>query len=250
MAPPLSKLNNLSTTMSGISDLERLEKLCAVFAGRKVFTTSFGQEDQYIAHLIFSAGLNIDVVTLDTGRLFSETYDVWAATEAQYGVKIQGYCPDAPSIEDFTFQNGINGFYESLENRKSCCFIRKVEPLKRAIKGAELWITGIRSEQSAGRQSMSFLVRDDENDLVKANPILDLKKATLEDFLAKHSDIPVNALHNKGYPSIGCQPCTRAIEPGEDDRAGRWWWENDDQQECGLHVGPDGRLVRTKKTPS
>ena len=191
---------------------------------------------------------SIDVVTLDTGRLFPETYALWAKTEEKYHKKIQAFYPNQKDVEALVSKNGINGFYESLEARKSCCHVRKVIPLERALNNVDIWITGIRGNQTANRQNMNFVEWDEQRKLVKVNPLLDWSKKTIDSYVETNT-IPVNILHSQNYPSIGCQPCTRAIKPGEDERAGRWWWENEvngNGQECGLHVGPDGRLVRQK----
>ena len=227
---------------------DRLAKLCDLYPTGVVFTTSFGLEDQVITHAISSQNLPIKIVTLDTGRLFSETYDVWARTEARYNQPIKAFYPNQVAIENLVLKNGINGFYDSVENRKACCHARKVEPLERALKGAKIWITGIRAEQSSGRSNLTFSENDERRQLVKVNPLLDWKREDLKAYVKRH-DVPVNVLHARGFPSIGCQPCTRAISVGEDERAGRWWWENENSsaaQECGLHVGADGKLVRTR----
>ena len=228
----------------------RLRGLVEMAAGRIVFTTSFGMEDQAIAHAIFTQDLPIDVVTLDTGRLYEETYALWADTEARYGATITPFYPDAGVLEELVAANGINGFYNSRDARHACCHVRKVEPLARALEGAAVWVTGIRADQNASRQTMAFFERDEARDLFKANPMLDWDQVRLDAYVAEHS-VPVNPLHARGFPSIGCAPCTRAVEPGEDPRAGRWWWEQTAGAggECGLHVGPDGRLTRTR-TPA
>jgi phosphoadenosine phosphosulfate reductase len=227
---------------------ERLKAVEQSSPERKVFTSSFGKEDQCITHAIFSQGLDIEIVTLDTGRLFPETYTLWADTESRYGKKIHAYYPSHQDIESFVLEKGINGFYDSQATRKQCCHIRKVVPLGRALKDAKIWITGIRMAQTASRGEMTFAENDSGRNLIKVNPLLDWSDDDMERYIRAH-DIPVNSLHAQNYPSIGCQPCTRAITAGEDPRAGRWWWENEDEnqdqnQECGLHVGPDGRLVR------
>jgi len=246
MAPPVINAQSYSTELLDLSIDDRLEFLCTEFEGRKVFTSSFGKEDQIITHIIFSRELDIEVVTLDTGRMFAETYDVWAATEKRYGKKITPFYPNNTDVEKMIANQGINGFYGGIEQRKACCFVRKVEPLKRALEGAALWITGIRSQQSNNRKDMTIVEYDESRKLYKTNPLLELTSKDVDLYLTENANIPTNKLHATGYPSIGCQPCTRAVKPGEDDRAGRWWWENNSEQECGLHVGPDGRLVRTK----
>ena len=226
----------------------RLAKVAGWDKGRVVFTTSFGMEDQILTHMICSQGLDIDIVTLDTGRMFEETYKVWADTESTYKVKIKAFFPLHEDVEAMTKAQGINGFYDSVANRKECCRIRKVVPLGRALEGGDHWITGIRAEQSSSRSDLKYVEYLADKSLIKSNPLLDWSKADMHEYLKANSEIPVNSLHAKGFPSIGCAPCTRAVMAGEEDRAGRWWWE-DDNQECGLHVGEDGRLVRTPKSP-
>ena len=231
--------------IGGATPAERLASLRAAVPGRILFTTSFGLEDQAIAHLIFTQKLAIEVATLDTGRLFPETYEVWAETEARYGVRIRSFHPDAATLAAFVADAGINGFYHSKEARTACCFVRKVEPLNRALAGAGAWVTGLRAGQSEEREGVALAGWDEERQLVKLNPLFDWSREQVAAFCAAEG-VPVNALHAAGFLSIGCQPCTRAVRTGEQERAGRWWWETDGPSECGLHLGPDGRLVRTK----
>lgn len=200
-----------------------------------IFTTSFGIEDQVISDLIFKNNLNIQVVSLDTGRLFPETYKVHQSTIEKYNKKIQVYFPQTQAAQDLLSEKGPYSFYESVENRKECCNIRKVEPLRRALKGFDIWISGIRAEQSSGRTNMQIVEKDLGYGLIKINPLLNW---TLEEVMAylEKNNVPYNSLHHKGFVSIGCEPCTRAIKPGEDFRAGRWWWENNSGKECGLHT--------------
>jgi phosphoadenosine phosphosulfate reductase len=224
---------------------ERLAGLRREVPGRIVFTTSFGIEDQAIAHFVFTSGLDIEVVTLDTGRLFPSTYKVWAETEEKYGVRIRSYHPDQAALAAQVADAGINGFYHSIEARKGCCGVRKVEPLGRALEGAAAWVTGLRADQSGDRSSVALAAWDAERSLVKFAPLFDWSRDRVAEFCAAEG-VPVNELHAKGFVSIGCEPCTRATAPGEPERAGRWWWEADGARECGLHVGADGRLVRAK----
>jgi phosphoadenosine phosphosulfate reductase len=221
----------------------RLAAIVAQAAGAIILTTSFGLEDQVLTDLVARAKLPVRFATLDTGRLFPEVYDLWAQTEARYGIVIQPFYPRHDAIEAFVRQNGINAFYGSREARKTCCDIRKVEPLGRALAGADVWLTGLRADQSAARAAVRLAEVDEARGLIKASPLLDWSR---EQALAhaKAHDVPLNPLHEKGFVSIGCQPCTRAIAPGEPERAGRWWWEDDAAKECGLHVGADGRLAR------
>jgi phosphoadenosine phosphosulfate reductase len=213
---------------------DRLAALRQAIAGRVVFTTSFGLEDQAVAHALFTRELGIEVVTLDTGRLFPETYQVWSETERRYGRRIHAFSPDHRSLEALVVRQGIDGFRSSVEARLACCGVRKVATLGRALVGASGWITGMRAEQSADRAAMWFAAFDAEHDLIKANPLLDWTRARVAEFVRAHA-IPYNPLHDNGFLSIGCAPCTRAVAPGEPERAGRWWWEQDAKKECGLH---------------
>lgn len=233
--------------IGGVTPGARLASLRDNVDGRVVFTTSFGLEDQAIAHLIFTQGLKIDVVTLDTGRLFPSTYTLWAETEERYGVRIRPFYPDPELLAEFVADWGINGFYHAREARSGCCGIRKVEPLRRALAGAAGWVTGLRADQSGQRGAVDLAAWDETHGLIKLAPLFDCTRAQVADFCAAQ-DVPINPLHSQGYLSIGCEPCTRALRPGEPERAGRWWWESDDMKECGLHVGTDGKLVRAKVT--
>jgi phosphoadenosine phosphosulfate reductase len=226
-------LLQLNETLGKLNAAERLAHICSLFPEGVVFSTSLGQEDQVLTYFIAKQKLPVQIFTLDTGRLFQETYDLLDRTIARYKVPVKIFFPEAARVEAMVNQKGPNSFYESVENRKECCFIRKVEPLNRALKGANVWITGLRAEQSDNRHDLPFAEWDEAHQLVKINPLLDW---TLDQLLAfiKEQNIPYNSLHDKGFPSIGCAPCTRAIEPGEDIRAGRWWWEAS-QKECGLH---------------
>ena len=219
---------------------ERISIIAAEIPGRVTFSTSLGIEDQAVTHAISSAGTTIDIFTLDTGRHFPETLDTLFETEARYGIKIRTMFPDAAEVEELVANDGIYGFRYSVDARKACCDIRKVRPLNRALAGAAGWITGLRREQSQGRAVVPFAAYDPAQKLIKLNPIADWTLAHLESYVEANK-IPVNALHAKGFPSIGCQPCTRAIASGEDIRAGRWWWENENGKECGLHVAPAGK---------
>ena len=237
--------DQIAADWDALSPAQRLVSLRRTVAGRLVFTTSFGAEDQALTHIIAEAGLDIELATLDTGRLFPETYDVWAATEQRYGLRIRGYYPQPSALASDVSEHGINGFSDNVQARKACCAVRKVEPLRRALLGAVGWITGLRADQSEARHSVPWLARDDGFSLLKANPLRDWSRDQVSDFLAAHA-VPHNVLHAQGFVSIGCAPCTRAIEPGESERAGRWWWEAS-SKECGLHVGPDGRRVRAQQ---
>lgn len=228
----------LDSRLSALDRLEdRLREISNSVPGRVTFSTSLGIEDQAVLHGIAKSGASIDVFTLDTGRHFPETLETLEASENVYDIKIRVMFPDAREVEDLVARDGIYGFRLAVENRKACCDVRKVQPLKRALAGASGWVTGLRREQSTGRAHVPFASWDAENGLVKLNPLADWSLERLEAYVADNA-IPVNPLHARGFPSIGCQPCTRAIRPGEDIRAGRWWWENEDGKECGLHNRP------------
>jgi len=229
------KLKELSDKLAGKTIEERLEKIASLFPEKTIFTTSFGIEDQVITQKIFTNNLPIKVVTLDTGRLFPETYEVFSQTIIRYNKNINVYFPDYHAVENMVSQKGPLSFYKSLENRKECCTIRKVVPLNRALAGMECWISGIRSSQSDNRSNMSDLEYDEDKNLFKFHPLFDWSFEDVEKYI-KENYIPYNALHDKGYLSIGCEPCTRAVKPGEDFRAGRWWWESEGPKECGCHV--------------
>lgn len=214
---------------------EVIKKLTEEFPGQVTFSTSFSFEDQVITHQILSNQLPVKIFTLDTGRLFEETYSVWSATNENYQTNIKAYYPDRSSLEPFIEEKGPNSFYESLENRKNCCFIRKVEPLKRALKGNAIWITGLRAEHSANRHDMPQVEWDETNQIIKYHPILHWTTEEVKNYINKNN-IPYNILHDRGFVSIGCAPCTRAIKQGENFRAGRWWWEDNSKKECGLHI--------------
>ncbi len=225
----------LGWALAGLDLAGRLAAIHETVEGTVVFTTSFGLEDQVIMHHICDAGLDIDVVTLDTGRLFPETYATWEETEQHYGRRIRAVYPDRGALERLIGAQGINGFYRSKDARVACCDVRKVEPLGRALAGAKGWITGLRADQSAARGGLRIVAADRARNLLKFNPLLDWTRQAAEDFAAVHR-VPINPLHKKGFLSIGCAPCTRAVRPGETERAGRWWWEDESKKECGLHV--------------
>jgi phosphoadenosine phosphosulfate reductase len=235
----------LNAVFPTIGPLERLKLLVERVPGRTVFTTSLGIEDQMLTHLIFTGGLKIEVKTLDTGRLFPESYTLWRTTEEKYGRRIKALYPKAEALEALVDDQGIDGFYYAPEFRKACCGVRKVEPLGRALDGAAGWVTGLRRDQSANRESMEFVGYDGARDMIKANPLFDWTRDRIRAF-TEAEGVPVNPLHQKNFLSIGCAPCTRALQPGEPERAGRWWWEEETMRECGLHIEADGRVVRAK----
>lgn len=212
-----------------------LVQIAERYPNKAAFSTSLSMEDQVITHYIYSNNLPIKIFTLDTGRLFPETYAVLSSTLERYGKKIEVYFPQSVSVEKLVTEKGPLSFYHSLENRKECCFIRKVEPLNRALEGIDCWITGLRAEHSENRKSLPMVELDPTRNIVKVHP---LAKWTTEEIRREIlvNNIPYNVLHDRGFVSIGCQPCTRAIQEGDDFRAGRWWWENNDKKECGLHT--------------
>lgn len=204
------------------------------------FSNSMGAEDMVLTDLIAQNfneknGPRLEMFSLDTGRLPQETYDLMQEVRKRYSVPLKIYFPEAAQVEKYVAQNGVNGFYDSVENRKACCHMRKVEPLKRALAGKKAWITGMRRDQAVTRTSLEVSSFDADHGLQKFNPLLDWTNAEVWEYLKQH-DVPYNKLHDQFYPSIGCAPCTRAVTPGEDIRSGRWWWENPENKECGLHV--------------
>ena len=229
----------LSEKTKRFSIEETLAFLANEYQNKVVFSTSFGQEDQVITALIAKNDLPITIFTLDTGRLFQETYDVFHKTLKKYKKEIKVYFPEADAVEKLLEAKGPNSFYDSVENRKECCFIRKVAPLTNALKGNEIWITGLRAEQSENRNDLQEFEYDEKFQLIKYNPLLKWTLKEVEDYLEKNN-VPQNVLHKQGFVSIGCAPCTRAISPGEDIRAGRWWWESS-HKECGLHSPLTGK---------
>ncbi|HEX5363955.1 MAG TPA: phosphoadenylyl-sulfate reductase [Gallionella sp.] len=199
------------------------------------FANSLGAEDMVLTDLIAKRAIDIEMFSLDTGRLPAETYVLMQQLRERYKLPLKVYFPESASVEAYVAQHGVNGFYDSVENRKGCCFVRKVEPLRRALSGKGAWVTGMRREQAATRGSLEVSSFDADNGLQKFNPLLEWSNAEVWEYI-KANDVPYNKLHDQFYPSIGCAPCTRAITPGEDIRAGRWWWENPENKECGLHV--------------
>ena len=204
------------------------------YAGKIALSSSLSIEDQVLTDMICKTDKRTKIFTLDTGRLFPETYELIDRTNKAYDIRIQVYFPDHAEVENMVAEKGINLFYDSVESRKQCCRVRKLEPLKRAFQGLEVWICGLRQEQSITRYGTHLVEWDGNNGLIKLNPLYLWHENEVWDYIRKHG-VPYNKLHDRGYPSIGCQPCTRAVEPGEDIRAGRWWWETPMSKECGLH---------------
>lgn len=213
---------------------ETIGLLTAAWPGAVTFSTSFSNEDQVITDLIQQHQLPVSLFTLDTGRLFPETYSTWSRTLEFYQTSIKPYYPEAETLSDFVAANGPNAFYESVELRTSCCAIRKVVPLRKALQGNAIWITGLRAEHSPARKDLELLEWDASNQLIKYHPLLHWTTEEVKQYIYQKG-IPYNPLHDKGFVSIGCAPCTRAIQAGEDFRAGRWWWEDSTKKECGLH---------------
>ncbi len=228
-------VNELNEIVKSLDYVEALNFIAGKYKNKTVFTTSFGFEDQVITDMIFKNNIDINVVTLDTGRLFKETYKVYSQTLDTYKKTIKAYFPKNDEVEKMMSEKGPYSFYNSVDNRIECCNIRKVEPLNRALKGIELWITGIRAEQSPNRKGMTFFELDEARQIIKYNPLLNFTFTEVKKYIKEHH-VPYNVLHDKGFVSIGCEPCTRAINAGDDFRAGRWWWESDSLKECGLHT--------------
>lgn len=228
-------LEEIAEQIKDMEPIGAIAYLAELFPGQITFSTSFGWEDQVITDMIFANDLPVKVFTLETGRLFPETYYVWNRTLEIYQKPIHAYHPDAAALEELVLQKGPNSFYESVENRKTCCNIRKIVPLKRALAGNKCWVTGIRAEQSLNRTDMANLEWDEQNQLIKFHPIFFWSLDEVKAYIRKNN-IVYNTLHDKGFPSIGCAPCTRAVQEGEDFRAGRWWWEDQSKKECGLHA--------------
>lgn len=224
---------SLAKSLEQHSPQEAFAVLLAQYPAAVTFSSSFSYEDQVITHLI--GELPVSIFTLDTGRLFKQTYNTWTETLTSLHPHIKAYYPDHNLLEPHIATHGPNAFYQSVDNRKQCCFIRKVEPLKRALKGNAVWITGLRAEHSPDREHLSAWEWDEGNGIIKYHPLLHWSTEEVIAYIRKHL-LPYNSLHDQGFISIGCEPCTRAIRPGEDFRAGRWWWEDSSKKECGLHV--------------
>jgi len=218
-----------------LSPVDLIEFFLERHPGKVAFSSSLGPEDQVLTHMLAGIGKPFKLFTLDTGRLLQESYELLEITRQRYQLPFEVFFPEASHVEKMVYDKGINLFYDSVENRKMCCHIRKIEPLKRALTGMDIWITGVRRDQSVTRADIGLLEWDADLALIKVNPLIDWNHEDVWTFI-KENKVPYNTLHDKGYPSIGCLPCTRAILPGEDIRAGRWWWEHPDLKECGLHL--------------
>lgn len=226
--------NNITSKLEGKSFDEILRWFLHEYKNRIVLSSSMGLEDQVLTDMVVKIDPSVKIFTLDTGRLFYETYELIEKTCMRYKINIEVFFPDSNEVQKMVTEKGINLFYQSVEYRKECCRIRKINPLKRAFSGSEVWICGLRRDQSVTRTENQMIEWDEANGMIKLNPLIDWTEQQVWDYI-KANRVPYNTLHDRGYPSIGCQPCTRAIFPGEDIRAGRWWWENADSKECGLH---------------
>jgi phosphoadenosine phosphosulfate reductase len=227
-------IKEYNNVLKGAAPNEVLSFFAARYGNKIVFSTSFGAEDQVLTDLICNIDPLMNIFTLDTGRLFQETYDLMHITEKKYGIKIRLYFPDAGRVEEMVKEKGINLFYESIDNRKLCCLVRKIEPLQRALEGMKVWVSGVRKEQSVTRQDFELVEWDESYGIIKLAPLIDWTESQVWECI-KGNKIPYNELHDQGFPSIGCMPCTRAVAPGESLRSGRWWWELPENKECGLH---------------
>jgi len=230
----MNKIEQLNLQFEGKSPEEVLSYFLAEYKGRIALSSSLSIEDQVLTDLIVKIDKEARIFTLDTGRLFPETYSLLERTNLKYDIKLEVFFPDFKEVEKMVKAEGINLFYNGIDQRKACCRVRKLEPLKRAFQGLDVWICGLRKEQSVTRQEVQLIEWDEGNQLIKLNPIIHFTEVQVWDYIKIHK-VPYNKLHDQGFPSIGCQPCTRAVEKGEDIRAGRWWWENPEHKECGLH---------------
>ena len=229
------KVEKLNGELKGKNPEDVLQYFLDNYGGKIVLGTSLGAEDQVITDMLVRLGGDFELFTLDTGRLFPETYDLIDKTRKHYDIKINVFFPFPKHVEEMVNKKGVNLFFNSVEDRKQCCYLRKIEPLKRALPGNEIWITGLRKDQSLTRFYTQLVEWDETFKIIKINPLLKWTDKDVWKYI-RDNNVPYNELHDKGFPSIGCQPCTRAVKPGEDIRAGRWWWESPEHNECGLHV--------------
>jgi phosphoadenosine phosphosulfate reductase len=228
-------LDDFNSRFEEASPQETLAFFINKYKDKLAFATSLGAEDQVLTGMIAGIDRSVRIFTLDTGRMFPESYELIERTNARFKINIQVYFPDREKVEKMVIEKGINLFYESVENRKLCCHIRKIEPLKRALQSLGLWISGLRRSQSVTRTELKRVEWDESNNLIKVNPLIDWSEEQVWDYI-REKNIPYNPLHDQNFPSIGCQPCTRPVGRGEDVRAGRWWWELPHHKECGLHA--------------
>lgn len=227
-------IDRLNERFADATPQEVLAWFLKVYEGRIALSSSLSIEDQALTHMIVKENPKTRIFTLDTGRLFPETYQLIDRTNLTYNIKIEVFFPDYREVQRMVREEGINLFYNSIESRHRCCAIRKLEPLKRAFQGLDAWICGLRHEQSVTRKDMRLVEWDDIHGLIKVNPLINRSEEEVRDYIHKNH-VPYNKLFDKGFPSIGCEPCTRAVKPGDDPRSGRWWWEAPDKRECGLH---------------
>jgi phosphoadenosine phosphosulfate reductase len=230
------RIPEILAQLEGLSPQDCLKTMAELFPGKIKFGSSLGLEDQVITHMIATEKINIGIFTLDTGRMFQETYSLIDRTRERYKIPIEVIFPDSRDVEQMVNEHGANLFYESVKKRLLCCRIRKTEPSQRVLKWLDAWVTGIRRSQAVTRTNLSLLEWDDEHCLIKVNPLINWELDQVWEYV-RANNIPYNPLHDKGFPSVGCLPCTRAVKAGEDVRSGRWWWENPDKKECGLHGG-------------
>ncbi|WP_424688584.1 MAG: phosphoadenylyl-sulfate reductase [Halarcobacter ebronensis] len=228
-------INDLNQKFQNSTAQEITEYFIKEYGQDAALSSSLGAEDQVLTDMVLKVDKSANIFTLDTGRLHPETYDVMDATNLKYGVKLNVFFPLNEKVEELYQKQGINGHFESIENRKNCCNIRKMEPLRRALKPLKVWITGLRAAQSVTRTDMPVVEYDENFEVIKVNPLINWSEEDVWNYI-KQNNVPYNKLHDQGFPSIGCAPCTRAIKEGEDIRAGRWWWENPEHKECGLHA--------------
>ncbi len=228
------QINQLNKEFQGKIPEELLSYFLNQYGNRIALASSLGLEDQVLTDMIWKINRSARIFTIDTGRLFPEAYSLINKTNLRYGIKMEVFFPENKSVENYVWLNGINAFYESIDKRKACCHVRKIEPLLRALSTLDVWICGLRQEQSVTRTKVQVVEWDEANNLIKINPLVHWTEEDVWNYI-KVNKVPYNILHDKGFPSIGCQPCTRAVAKGEDVRAGRWWWENPEHKECGLH---------------
>jgi len=228
------QVDNWNKELSNASPEEVIKFFNDIFGEKLALSSSLGAEDQVLTHMYVNTNEKPNIFTLDTGRLFPETYKLIAATNNKYNIKLKIYFPNTDEVEQMVNNKGIDPFFESIENRKLCCNIRKLGPLKRAFSGLDAWICGLRRDQAVTRFATRKVEWDEVNNIIKINPLNDWSEEDVWNYI-KSNNIPYNELHDKGFPSIGCEPCTRAVKEGEDVRAGRWWWEQPESKECGLH---------------
>lgn len=229
-----TKIEQLNNEFANKSPEEILNFFLHTYGNRIALASSLGIEDQMLTDIILKIKKDARIFTIDTGRLFAETYSLIDKTNLKYGIKMEVYFPESKPVEEYVRINGINAFYESIEKRKACCNVRKIKPLLRALSTLDVWICGLRQEQSVTRSGIDVVEWDEANNLIKINPLTHFSEEQVWDYIRKNN-VPYNILHDRGFPSIGCQPCTRAVAEGEDIRSGRWWWENPEHKECGLH---------------